>query len=92
VEEPAFLVAVQRVVGGVEVERDLRWRLLVRVEEQVDEQRLNRIQVGGKPGVTRRLRAAQLQPVECAFARQRRAIGASGREFARQHSQYRIVA
>ena len=38
-EEAAFLVAVQRVVGGVEIEDDPAWRRLVRVEEEVDEQR-----------------------------------------------------
>jgi hypothetical protein len=37
VEEPALLVSVQRVVGGVEVERDLGGRLFVRVEKQIDE-------------------------------------------------------
>ncbi len=46
-EEPAFLVAMQRIVGGVEIERNLRRRLLVRIEEQIDEQRLDRIRVGG---------------------------------------------
>ena len=38
VEEPAFLMAVQRIVGGIEIENDLRRRRLVRIEEQVDEQ------------------------------------------------------
>jgi hypothetical protein len=33
VEEPAFLMAVQRVVGGVEVEHDLPWRPGVSLEE-----------------------------------------------------------
>ena len=42
VEEPALLVAVQRIVGGIEVEDDLRRRLRVRIEEQIDEQRLDR--------------------------------------------------
>ena len=42
-EEAAFLVAVQRLVRGVEIERDLRRRLLVRIEEQIDEQSLYRI-------------------------------------------------
>ena len=42
VEEPPFLMAVQRVVGGVEVDDDLFGRLRVRLEEEVDEQRLDR--------------------------------------------------
>jgi hypothetical protein len=40
VEEPAFLAAVERIVGGVEVENDLLGRPSVRLEEQVDEQGL----------------------------------------------------
>ena len=42
VEEPAFLMAVQRIVGGVEVEDDLLGRPVVRLEEEVDEQALDR--------------------------------------------------
>jgi hypothetical protein len=45
VKEPAFLVAVQRVVGSVEVEHDPPGRGAVRVEEQVDEQSLDRVSV-----------------------------------------------
>jgi hypothetical protein len=41
-EEPAFLVAMQGIVGGVEVENDLLGRRLVRLEEQGDEQSLDR--------------------------------------------------
>ena len=36
----AFLMAMQRVVRGVEVEDDLLERLLVRLQEEVDEQGL----------------------------------------------------
>ena len=42
VEEAAFLIAVQRVVRGVEVEDDLLGRPVVRLEQQVDEQGLDR--------------------------------------------------
>ena len=42
VKEPAFLVAVQRVVGRVEVEHDLARRFLMGVEKQLDEQPLDR--------------------------------------------------
>ncbi len=41
-EEPAFLVAVQRIVGGIEVEDDLFGRLLVGFEEELDEQAFDR--------------------------------------------------
>jgi len=41
VEEPPFLVAVERVVGGIDVEDDLRGGRLVRLQEERDEQALN---------------------------------------------------
>ena len=41
VKEPALLVSVQRVIGGIEIERDLAGRLGVRIQEQLDEQRLD---------------------------------------------------
>jgi hypothetical protein len=74
VEEAAFLMPVQRVVGGIEIKRDLPGCLLVRVEKEVDEQRLDRVRVGSEFGVARGLGAAQFQPVQRALARQRRAI------------------
>ena len=45
VEEPALLVAVQRIVGGVEIEHDLPRRLAVRIEEHVDEHVLQRLAI-----------------------------------------------
>ena len=44
-EEPAFLIAVQRIVGGIEVEDDLLRCLLVGVEEEIDEQAFDRRRV-----------------------------------------------
>lgn len=41
-KEPALLMAVQRVVGGVEVEDDRLGRASMRLEELVDEQGLDR--------------------------------------------------
>jgi hypothetical protein len=38
VEAAAFLVAVQGIIGGIEVEDDLFGRRLLRLEEEVDEQ------------------------------------------------------
>jgi hypothetical protein len=35
-EEPAFLIAVQRVVSRVEVEHDLARRFVTRAEKRVD--------------------------------------------------------
>ena len=42
VKEPPLLMAVQRIIGGVEVENDLFGRPDVSLEEEVDEQRLDR--------------------------------------------------
>lgn len=45
VEEPAFLMTVQRVIGGVEIEHDLAWRRVVGFQEQVDEQSFDRLRL-----------------------------------------------
>src|SRR5437763_17062700 len=42
VEETLFLMPVQRVVGGVEIESDLRRRSQMGIEKQVDKQPLDR--------------------------------------------------
>ncbi len=93
VEEAPFLVAVERIIGGVEIEDDpLRW-LLVSLQEEFDEQPLDR------PGlvpdlviaVERRGRC-MLEPVQRALAGQRRAVGAVRLELADQGRQHRIVA
>ena len=92
VKEPALLMAVQRVVGRVEVENDLFGRPSVRLEEQVDEQGLDRRRVvADLLGSGWRL-ARQFQPVERRLAGDRRAILAPGLELARQHRHQRVVA
>ena len=78
VEEPAFLLAVQRIVRGIQVEDDLPRRLGVRLQEQIDEQRLDRRRVMADLVVARRLRPAQLQPVQRDLAGHRRAVGTRG--------------
>ena len=65
VEEPAFLVAVQRIVGGIEIENDLRRRPSMRLHEEIDEKHLDRRRIVAYLVITRRFRAAQLQPVQC---------------------------
>ena len=45
VKEPAFLMAVQRVVGRVEIENDLLGRPCVRLQEEVDERDRDRRRV-----------------------------------------------
>ena len=38
VEEPPLLLAVQRIVGRIEIENDLLRRALMRLQEQIDQQ------------------------------------------------------
>ena len=92
VEKAPLLVPEERVVGGVEIERDLRRRRAMGVEEEIDEQGFDRGCVMADLVVARRLRPAQLQPVERRFAGQGGAIGALGRGLAGQHRQHRVVA
>lgn len=91
-EEPPFLMPVQRIVGGVEVENDLRWGAAVRVQEQVNKHRLNGGTVMADAVILRRLGPAQLQPVRGALAGQGGAVRPACREFARQHRQHRVVS
>ena len=92
VEEPAFLMAVQRIVGGVEVEHDLLGRLRVRLEEEVDEQRLDRRRVVADLLVAGGDLARQFEPVQRRLAGDRRAVLAPGRELAGQNRHHRVVA
>ena len=74
VEEPPLLAAVQRVVGGVEIEHDLRRRGGMGLQEQVHQQPVHRVRVSDDPLVAvpgRRFRHAELQPVQRARPRQR---------------------
>ena len=66
-EEPAFLMPMQRIVGRIEVEDDLLRRFVVRVEEEIDEQLFDGWRIGGDLGIARRLGLAQFQAVERAF-------------------------
>src|SRR3954453_8610586 len=91
-EEPAFLLAMQRVIGGIEIQRDLCRSLGVGIEEQIDEQSLDGRGIGGNAGMAGWLVAAELEPVQRAFARQRRALLAPGRQLARKRCQHRIMA
>ena len=96
VEEAALLVAVQRIVGGVEIEDDALGRRGMRLQEQRHEQPLDRARVmadlvvaaRGKPGLPR----AQLQPIERALAGHRRAVPPPRLQLASQHRHDGIVA
>jgi len=69
---------VQRVVGGVEIERDLRRRGRMGVERQIDKQPFDRRRVMADLVTAGWLLPAQLQPIERRFAgpaaRNRRAV------------------
>jgi hypothetical protein len=69
---------VQGDIGRVQVEDDLPRRRAVRVEEQVDEQRLDRRAVVADPVIAPGLaRGCVLQPVQRALAGQRRTTKAA---------------
>jgi hypothetical protein len=91
VEEPPFLVAVERVVGGIDVEHDLGGRRLMRLQEERDEQALNGGRIMSDLVIARRLRSAQLKTVERRFAGHRRAVRPPCRKLVGQHRHDRIV-
>jgi hypothetical protein len=66
----------------------------VRVEEQIDEQPLDRRAVVDDLVIARPLARARrmLQPVQCALARQRRGLIAIALELAQKHAKNRIAA
>ena len=70
---------------------DLPGRPGVRLEEEVDEQRLDRRRVVADLPVAGGDGARQFEPVERRFARHRRAVAPTGREFARQNRHHRVV-
>ena len=76
-EEAPFLVVVQRIIGGVEIEEDLLRRCVVRAQEQIDEPPLDGRRIGADPGISGRLRLAQFQPVQRRLAGQRRTARAA---------------
>ncbi len=73
-EELALLVAMQRIVGGIEVEDDLFRSLRVSFQEEIDEQAFDRRRVVTNLVITRRFGAAQFQPVQRGLAGQRRTV------------------
>ena len=92
VEEPPLLLAVQRIVRRIEIENDLPWSSRMRLNEQVDQQIPDRHRIVTDLVIARRLKLAQLQPIERRFAGNRRAILAPRLELAGQYRHHRIVA
>ena len=61
------------------------------VQEQIDEQRLDRRRIVADPVIARRLRPAQFQPVQRRFACHRRAVGPLGLQLAGQDRHHRVM-
>jgi hypothetical protein len=71
VEEPAFLIAVDRIVSRVEIENDALWRGCVSLEKDADEQPFHRALVHAQLAIAVILCPWRVfEPVQCCFARQ----------------------
>jgi hypothetical protein len=93
VEDLAFLVTMQRIVGRIEIQNDLPRRFAaMRLDEQIHEPHLDGRRIVTDLVIAGQLRAAQLQSVQGALARHGRAIGAASGQLARQDCHHRIVA
>ena len=93
-EEAPFLLAVQRVVGGIQIEDDLVRCLLVRLDEARDEQRLEGRRIVSDLVIARTVLGVggMFEPVQGRLARQRLAALAPSAELASQRSQHRVTA
>ena len=91
-EEATLLMAVQWVVGGVEIENDLLWRVAMRLQEQVDQQRLDHRPVVADLVIAGRKRPAELEPVQRRLARHRRAILSPRFQLAGEDRHPRVMA
>src|SRR5512144_1610393 len=93
VKEPSFLMAVQRIVGCVEIKDDFARRSGMRLEEYLHEQALDRSPIVPDLVIARRRSVRSvLQPVQGRLAGERRAIRAFGLQLSGQRGQDRIVA
>jgi hypothetical protein len=92
VEEPALLAPVDRIIGGVEIEGDPRRRLVLRLEEQLDEQVRDRRPVVADAAVAVRAGRRVLKPVQRALAGERRQPRALGLQPAEHRAEHRIAA
>jgi hypothetical protein len=94
VEEPAFLPATQRDVGVVQIKHDLAQRTIMRVEEEIHQQRIDLRSVAIYLVILRRMPPQRvLQAIERALASQRLAVSPQHRaQLARQHRKRRVLA
>ncbi len=92
-EEPAFLIAVDRIVGGVEVEDDALRRGCLAFEKEADKQPLHGLLVQTEFAITVIFRPWRVfEPVQRRLASQRRAVGSLRFQLSRHKPQHRIVA
>ncbi len=92
VEEPPFLLTVDWIVGGIEIEHDLFGRLSVRLQEDIDQQRLDRL--GHMADLAIPIPAAHrsmLQPVQRRLPGQRRTAPLTPFQSTQRRRQRRIV-
>jgi hypothetical protein len=82
---------VQWVVGGVEIEDDLRRRRLVRLRKKRHEQVLDGSRIMRDPVIARRRLAAQLKTIEGRLPRHRCAVRSARFQLAGQHRHHRIA-
>ena len=92
VEEAALLIAVQGIVGGIEIKDDLLGRAPMRLQEQIDQKLLDRCSLIGDLVIARRLLSAQLEPVQRRLAGNRRTVLALRHKLAGQNRHHRIMA
>src|SRR5690625_4523509 len=92
VEKAPLLLPVQRDVGRIQVQDDLRRGLAPGFQEELDKEALDRFRVVDDLVVAARRRAAQLQPVQGRLARHRRTVLPPRLHLARQQRHYRIMA
>ncbi len=93
-EEAAFLHAVERDVGVVEIDHDLARRALMGLDEQIDQQRIDLRAVAIDLVILRAMPLRRvLKTIERALAGQRLAVRSQHRfQFARQHRERRVLA
>ena len=91
-EEAPLLTAVQRVVGGVEIEDQPLRSLPVGVEEKIDEERLDGVRLMTDPAIAMGARGRVLQTVQRRLAGKRRTARTPGLQTPQHHPQNRVVA
>ncbi len=92
-KEASLLIAVQGVVGGIEIEDDLLRRFVVGLQEQRDKQALQGLRVVADPVVAPRCSLRRvLKAIERRLAGKSCAVLSLGLKPVRQQAQHRVVA